>query len=96
MKEQKISKAGLASACVTTLSFFVLFAIQAEAQKILATVPMPPSVCCSVAVNTSLNRIYGSGGASKNQEVFVLNGTTFKGGIAGTGSGASVDSKTGN
>ena len=96
MKEQEIFKADLARACVTTLLFFVLFAIQAEAQKILATVPMPPSVCCSVAVNTSLNRIYVSGGASKNQEVFVLNGTTFKGGIAGTGSGASVDSKTGN
>jgi len=57
---------------------------------------MPPSVCCGVAVNATLNRIYVSGGASKGQEVFVLNGTTFKGGVAGTGSGASVDSKTGN
>ncbi len=31
-----------------------------------------------------------------DQQVFVVNGTTFKGGVAGTGSGASVDSKTGN
>jgi DNA-binding beta-propeller fold protein YncE len=96
MKVQEIFKAGLARACVTTLLCIILFAIQAEAQKILATVPMPPSACCTVAVNASLNRVYISGGASKDQEVFVLNGSTFKGGVAGTGSGAGVDGKTGN
>ncbi|MGA2635343.1 MAG: hypothetical protein ABSF16_14000 [Terracidiphilus sp.] len=96
MKVQEIFKGVLIRACVATSLFIVLFAIQVRAQKILATVPMPPSVCCAVAVNPSLNRVYVSGGASKNQEVFVLNGATFKGGVAGTGSGASVDSKTGN
>jgi hypothetical protein len=80
MKVQEIFKGVLIRACVATSLFIVLFAIQVRAQKILATVPMPPSVCCAVAVNPSLNRVYVSGGASKNQEVFVLNGATFKGG----------------
>ncbi len=96
MKVQEIFKGGLSRACVATLLFIALFAIQVQAQKILASVPMPPGVCCGVAVNLSLNRIYLSGGASKDQKVFVLNGATFKGGVAGAGSGASVDSKTGN
>lgn len=96
MKVQKMFTGGLTRVWVATSLLVVLVAIQAQAQKILAKVPMPPSVCCSVAVNPSLNRIYVSGGASKDQEVFVLNGTTFKGGVAGTGSGAGVDGKTGN
>ncbi len=96
MKVTKRFTAGLARAGVAVLLFIVSYAVHAGAQTILATVPLPPNVCCSVAVNTRLNRIYVSGGASANQEVFVLNGSTFKGGVAGSGSGASVDSKTGN
>ena len=96
MKVAERFTAGLARTGVAALLFFVLFAIQTKAQKILATVPLPSRACCTVAVNDRLNRIYVSGGASANQEVFVLNGSTFKGGIAGTGSGASVDGKTGN
>jgi hypothetical protein len=96
MKVGERFTAGLARAGVAALLFIVSYAAHAGAQTILTTVPLPPSVCCSVAVNTRLNRIYVSGGASANQEVFVLNGSTFKGGVAGTGSGASVDGKTGN
>ncbi|MGP8270657.1 MAG: YncE family protein [Terracidiphilus sp.] len=96
MKVKEIFKGGLIRTCVAASLFIVPFATQSMAQKVLATVPMPPSVCGGVAVNPSLNRIYVSGGASKSQKVFVLNGATFKGGIAGAGSGASVDSKTGN
>ncbi|MGD0521975.1 MAG: hypothetical protein ABSA48_12020 [Terracidiphilus sp.] len=96
MKVGERFTAGLARAGVTTLLFIVSYAVHTGAQTILATVTLPPNVCCSVAVNAPLNRIYVSGGASANQEVFVLNGSTFKGGVAGTGSGASVDGKTGN
>jgi DNA-binding beta-propeller fold protein YncE len=78
------------------LLFLVLFAVHATAQKVLATIPVPSSACCYVAVNGALNKIYVSGGASANQQVFVVDGSTFKGAVAGDGSGASVDSKTGN
>jgi DNA-binding beta-propeller fold protein YncE len=81
---------------VAALLFFGSLAVNAGAQTILATVSLPSNTCCSVAVNAPLNRIYVSGGASAKQEVFVLNGSTFKGGVAGAGSGASVDSRTGN
>jgi DNA-binding beta-propeller fold protein YncE len=86
------------TACIgaQTLLFIVSFAVYAAAQTTLATVPVPSNACCSVAVNAPLNKIYVSGGASDNQKVFVIDGNTFKGGVAGTGSGASVDTKTGN
>ena len=96
MKVQKSFKVALTRACVATLLFIVLFHIQAQAQTILATIPLPSNASSYVAINDALNKIYVSGGASSNQVVFVINGSTFKGGVAGDGSGASVDNKTGN
>jgi hypothetical protein len=88
MKVQEILKRGLIRACVATL---LLFAIQAQAQKVLATVSLPHNAASYVALNEALNKIYVSGGAASNQLVFVINGSTFKGGVAGDGSGVSVD-----
>ncbi len=96
MRVGEMFTARMARSGATAFLFIVSWAASAGAQTILATVSLPPNTCCSVAVNVALNRIYVSGGASAHQQVFVLNGSTFKGGVAGAGSGASVDSRTGN
>ncbi len=54
---------------------------------------MPSNDCCQVAVNVALNKIYVSGGYSDGQNVFVINGKTYKGSDVGTGSTVSVDIK---
>jgi len=76
--------------------FAALFAVSAAAQTTVATVELPQGSCCYVAVNPALNKIYVSGGASSGQVVFVVDGETLKGESAGTGSGVSIDAKTGN
>jgi len=70
--------------------------VHAGAQAVLAQVPLPQNAASTVAVNPHLNKIYVSGGAQAHQEVFVIDGTTFKGKRVGLGSGVSVDGTTDN
>jgi hypothetical protein len=62
--------------------------------RILKQVPVPASAAQVVAVNTTLNKIYVSGGASANQQVAEIDGVTYALTILGAGSGASVDLTT--
>jgi DNA-binding beta-propeller fold protein YncE len=83
-------------ACVCALVVAASPAVDAGAQAVLAQVPVPQNAASTVAVNVHLNKIYLSGGALAHQEVFVIDGTTFKGKRVGLGSGVSVDSATDN
>lgn len=78
------------------LALVATLTLSARAQKILAEVPIPSNACCQVAFNVALNKIYVSGGYSGNQDVFVIDGTTFTGTDVGTGSTVAVDTKTDN
>lgn len=78
------------------LLLIILFAISVSAQTVLARVPVPSNDCCQVAVNVPLNKVYVSGGYQGGQDVFVINGRTFKGADIGTGSTVSVDIKNDN
>jgi hypothetical protein len=73
---------------VGSLIFILHFALamSATAQNILARVSVPSNDCCQVAVNVALNKIYVSGGYSGGQDVFVVDGKTFKGSDIGNGS----------
>jgi DNA-binding beta-propeller fold protein YncE len=62
--------------------------------KILRRIPVPASAAQAVTVNPALNKIYVSGGASANQQVAEIDGSTYAMTILGPGSGASVDLAT--
>jgi len=81
---------------VAILVLIVSLAMSATAQNFLATVPVPSNDCCQVAVSVALNKIYVSGGYSGGQDVFVVNGKTFKGFDVGIGSTVSVDTENNN
>jgi len=81
---------------ILAASLALLPAAYANAQAIVARVPIPPYAAGNVAVNPRLNKIYLSGDASARQEVFVVDGRTFKAKRVGSGSGVGVDTETGN
>ncbi|MGI8619788.1 MAG: TIR domain-containing protein [Gemmatimonadaceae bacterium] len=69
-------------------------AAAATPARVLATVAVPENSSWHVAVNSTLNKIYVSGGASGNQQVTVIDGRTHSSETIGVGSGTSIDVAT--
>jgi hypothetical protein len=96
MQVRQTSATKMINAGALILALIVSLAVTARAQSVLAQVPVPSNVCCQVAVNVALNKIYVSGGYSGGQDVFVVDGATFTGIDIGTGSTVSIDIKNDN
>jgi len=96
MNGRKLCAHGRARAGILAVLVAAWFAADAAAQTILARIPVPLNPSSSVAVNARLNKIYVTGGTSARQDVFVIDGRSFKAKRVGIGSGVSVDTATDN
>ncbi|HMD84379.1 MAG TPA: hypothetical protein VKO18_06725 [Terriglobia bacterium] len=84
---------------MSLLAALVWPAVDAKAQKIVATVPLPnASACCSVAVNPALDLIYVSSSfLTSGDNIAVVNGSTYTASlVSSTDGGVSVDMKNDN